>query len=170
VKGNVSLECVAACQLKPSRQRSVAEIFRSRRTSPSPSSVFGPRVGGAGACHRHRRPNGPHGPDRARQGRRDGACFIHDRQRAGIDPAKAKGIYKGRPVTFDCARIVRKEGIGVGCKPGSLLTLPSAPSFDRGDPKRSLSIKADHRRHWGKTFCRNGGHSLGAGRGDLAGC
>ena len=41
--------------------------------------------------------------------------FIRDRQRAGIDAAKAKGIYKGRPVTFDRARIVslRKEGMGV---------------------------------------------------------
>ena len=53
--------------------------------------------------------------------------FIRDRQRAGIDAAKAKGIYKGRPVTFDRARIVslRKEGMGateiakaVGCKAG----------------------------------------------------
>jgi DNA invertase Pin-like site-specific DNA recombinase len=40
--------------------------------------------------------------------------FIRDRQRAGIDAAKAKGIYKGRSVTFDRARIVslRKEGMG----------------------------------------------------------
>jgi DNA invertase Pin-like site-specific DNA recombinase len=30
--------------------------------------------------------------------------FIRDRQRA-IDAAKATGIYKGRPVTFDRARI-----------------------------------------------------------------
>jgi DNA invertase Pin-like site-specific DNA recombinase len=39
--------------------------------------------------------------------------FIRDRQRAGIDAAKAKGIYKGRPVTFERARIVdlRKEGM-----------------------------------------------------------
>ena len=29
--------------------------------------------------------------------------FIRDRQRAGIDAAKAKGVYKGRPVTFDRA-------------------------------------------------------------------
>ena len=28
---------------------------------------------GAGACHRYRRPNGTHGPDRAGHGRRDGA-------------------------------------------------------------------------------------------------
>ena len=39
--------------------------------------------------------------------------FIRDRQRAGIDAAKLKGIYKGRPVTFDRGRIVslRKEGM-----------------------------------------------------------
>ena len=55
--------------------------------------------------------------------------FIRDRQRAGIDAAKLKGIYKGRPVTFDRARIVslRKEGMGateiakaVGCKRGNV--------------------------------------------------
>jgi DNA invertase Pin-like site-specific DNA recombinase len=55
--------------------------------------------------------------------------FIRDRQRAGIDAAKAKGVYKGRPVTFDRARIValRKEGMGateiakaVGCKRGNI--------------------------------------------------
>jgi DNA invertase Pin-like site-specific DNA recombinase len=48
---------------------------------------------------------------------------------AGIDAAKAKGIYKGRPATFDRARIValRKEGMGaseiakaVGCKRGNV--------------------------------------------------
>jgi DNA invertase Pin-like site-specific DNA recombinase len=26
--------------------------------------------------------------------------FIRDRQRAGIEAAKAKGVYKGRPATF----------------------------------------------------------------------
>jgi DNA invertase Pin-like site-specific DNA recombinase len=55
--------------------------------------------------------------------------FIRDRQRAGIDAAKANGVYKGRPVTFDRARIValRKEGMGateiakaVGCKRGNV--------------------------------------------------
>jgi DNA invertase Pin-like site-specific DNA recombinase len=55
--------------------------------------------------------------------------FIRDRQRTGIDAAKAKGVYKGRPVTFDRARIValRKEGMGateiakaVGCKRGNV--------------------------------------------------
>ena len=55
--------------------------------------------------------------------------FIRDRQRAGIEAAKAKGVYKGRSVTFDRARIValRKEGMGateiaraVGCKRGNV--------------------------------------------------
>ena len=45
--------------------------------------------------------------------------FIRDRQRAGIDAAKAKGIYKGRPVTFDRARIVslRNDGMGAARSP-----------------------------------------------------
>ena len=55
--------------------------------------------------------------------------FIRDRQRAGIDAAKAKGVYKGRPATVDRARIValRKQGMGateiakaVGCKRGNV--------------------------------------------------
>ena len=56
-------------------------------------------------------------------------AFIRDRRRAGIDAGKAKGIYKGRPATFDRARIValRKEGMdateiakAVGCKRGNV--------------------------------------------------
>ena len=55
--------------------------------------------------------------------------FIKDRQRAGIEAAKARGVYKGRPVTFDHAKIValRKQGLGateiaraVGCKRGNV--------------------------------------------------
>jgi DNA invertase Pin-like site-specific DNA recombinase len=55
--------------------------------------------------------------------------FIRDRQRAGIEAAKAKGVYKGRPVTFDHERIVelRKQGLGatdiakaVGCGRGNV--------------------------------------------------
>ena len=55
--------------------------------------------------------------------------FIRDRQRARIEAAKAKGVYKGRPVTFDHAKIValRKERLGateialaVGCKRGAV--------------------------------------------------
>ena len=41
--------------------------------------------------------------------------WLHQRSAAGgIEKAKAKGIYKGRPVTFDHAKIValRKEGLG----------------------------------------------------------
>jgi DNA invertase Pin-like site-specific DNA recombinase len=45
--------------------------------------------------------------------------FIRDRQRAGIDAAKAKGVYKGRPATFDRARIValRKGGMALRRSP-----------------------------------------------------
>jgi DNA invertase Pin-like site-specific DNA recombinase len=55
--------------------------------------------------------------------------FIRERQRTGIEAAKAKGVYKGRPVTFDHAKIIalRKEGLGatgiaraVGCKRGNV--------------------------------------------------
>jgi DNA invertase Pin-like site-specific DNA recombinase len=40
--------------------------------------------------------------------------FIRDRQRAGIEAAKAKGIYKGRLANFRPCRIValRKERMG----------------------------------------------------------
>jgi DNA invertase Pin-like site-specific DNA recombinase len=55
--------------------------------------------------------------------------FIRDRQRAGIAKAKAAGVYKGRPVTFDRARILalRGQGLGataiakaIGCKRGAV--------------------------------------------------
>ena len=55
--------------------------------------------------------------------------FIRERQRTGIEAAKAKGVYKGRPVTFDHSTIValRKDGLGateiaraVGCKRGNV--------------------------------------------------
>jgi DNA invertase Pin-like site-specific DNA recombinase len=55
--------------------------------------------------------------------------LIKDRQRAGIEAAKARGVYKGRPITFDHSKIValRKEGLGateiaraVGCKRGNV--------------------------------------------------
>ena len=55
--------------------------------------------------------------------------FLKERQRAGIEAAKAKGVYKGRPPTFDHAKIValRKQGKGateiakaVGCKRGNV--------------------------------------------------
>ena len=61
--------------------------------------------------------------------------FIRDRQRAGIEAAKAKGVYKGRPVTFDHERIVelRKQGLGateiakaVGCGRGNVYKVLAA--------------------------------------------
>jgi DNA invertase Pin-like site-specific DNA recombinase len=64
--------------------------------------------------------------------------FIKDRQRAGIEAAKAEGVYKGRKVKFDRARILelRKQGMGateianaVGCKRGAVyLALKAAGS------------------------------------------
>jgi DNA invertase Pin-like site-specific DNA recombinase len=68
--------------------------------------------------------------------------FIRDRQRAGIDAAKAKGIYKGRPATFDRARIValRKEGMGApeiakagGCKRGNVYKTLTAAGLNGGN-------------------------------------
>jgi DNA invertase Pin-like site-specific DNA recombinase len=40
--------------------------------------------------------------------------FIRDRQRAGIEKAKAAGVYKGRPVTLDHKKVIqmRKNGVG----------------------------------------------------------
>jgi DNA invertase Pin-like site-specific DNA recombinase len=40
--------------------------------------------------------------------------FIRDRQRAGIEAAKTKGVYKGRPITFDHERIVELRQAGMG--------------------------------------------------------
>ena len=55
--------------------------------------------------------------------------FIRERQRVGIEAAKAKGVYKGRPVTLDHPRILamRAEGKGateiakaLGCSRGAV--------------------------------------------------
>jgi DNA invertase Pin-like site-specific DNA recombinase len=55
--------------------------------------------------------------------------FIRDRQQAGIDAAKARGVYKGRPTTLDYKRIaaMRKAGKGptaiareLGCSRGAI--------------------------------------------------
>jgi DNA invertase Pin-like site-specific DNA recombinase len=40
--------------------------------------------------------------------------FIRERQRTGIEAAKAKGVYKGRPVTFDHARIIALTNADMG--------------------------------------------------------
>lgn len=55
--------------------------------------------------------------------------FIKERQRMGIEAAKAKGVYKGRPASLDHQRIVKlkKQGLGataiardVGCSRGAV--------------------------------------------------
>jgi DNA invertase Pin-like site-specific DNA recombinase len=55
--------------------------------------------------------------------------FIRERQRAGIEAAKARGVYKGRPITLDHASIIdmHKEGTGataianaIGCSRGAV--------------------------------------------------
>ena len=40
--------------------------------------------------------------------------FIRERQRAGIEAAKARGIYKGRPVSLDHAKIIELHRQGAG--------------------------------------------------------
>jgi DNA invertase Pin-like site-specific DNA recombinase len=40
--------------------------------------------------------------------------FIRDRQRTGIEAAKARGVYKGRPATLDHERIVTMKAEGKG--------------------------------------------------------
>lgn len=40
--------------------------------------------------------------------------FIRERQRAGIEKAKAEGVYKGRPVTLDHAKVLEMHASGVG--------------------------------------------------------
>src|SRR5207342_3007671 len=40
--------------------------------------------------------------------------FIRDRQRAGIEAAKSKGVYKGRPVKLDWNRIRHMDADGKG--------------------------------------------------------
>lgn len=40
--------------------------------------------------------------------------FIRDRQRAGIERAKAEGVYKGRPVSLDHGQIIKLHKAGKG--------------------------------------------------------
>jgi DNA invertase Pin-like site-specific DNA recombinase len=40
--------------------------------------------------------------------------FIRERQRVGIEAAKAKGVYKGSPVTLDHPRILAMRAEGKG--------------------------------------------------------
>ena len=41
-------------------------------------------------------------------------AFICDRQRAGIEKAKAVGVYKGRPVSLDHAKLLQMRKVGLG--------------------------------------------------------
>lgn len=61
--------------------------------------------------------------------------FIRERQRAGIERAKAEGVYKGRPVTLDHGKIIalRKAGKGaseiakaMGCSRGAVYKVLAA--------------------------------------------
>lgn len=60
--------------------------------------------------------------------------FIRGRQRAGIEAAKEKGVYKGRPVTFDRARIVaqgaREIARAIGCERGNVYNALKAAGFN----------------------------------------
>jgi DNA invertase Pin-like site-specific DNA recombinase len=81
--------------------------------------------------------------------------FIKDRQRAGIEAARARGVYKGRPVKFDRAQILElhKSGMGateiakvVGCKRGAVyLALKprrlSDARAERREPTRSWTSR-----------------------------
>ena len=67
--------------------------------------------------------------------------FIKERQRAGIEQAKAKGVYKGRPVTLDHQAILRmrKEGKGatdiakaVGASRGAIYKVLNAEAARSG--------------------------------------
>ena len=40
--------------------------------------------------------------------------FIKARQRRGIEAARLKGVYKGRPVTIDPGRVKELHGQGMG--------------------------------------------------------
>jgi DNA invertase Pin-like site-specific DNA recombinase len=61
--------------------------------------------------------------------------FIKERQRAGIEKAKAEGVYKGRPVTLDHRKVkaLHAEGIGataiakhMGCSRGAVYKILNA--------------------------------------------
>lgn len=63
--------------------------------------------------------------------------FIRERQRVGIEAAKAKGVCKGRPVTLDHPRILamRADGKGataiskaLGCSRGAVYKALNGPA------------------------------------------
>lgn len=69
--------------------------------------------------------------------------FIKERQRAGIEAAKAKGVYKGRPVTLDHRRVLElhREGHGptaiakaMKCSRGAVYKVLKTPNMRRESP------------------------------------
>ena len=101
-----ALRCPPRRQIGPFRQEHAGRPQSRARNRRKGASL------GCWSLPSNRWADGPHGPDCARHGRRDGA-WLHPRSATRRDRRrKAKGIYKGRPVTFDRARIVscaRKE-------------------------------------------------------------
>ncbi|WP_294535504.1 recombinase family protein [uncultured Rhodoblastus sp.] len=63
--------------------------------------------------------------------------FIKDRQKAGIEAAKERGVYKGRPVTLDHAKVRELHRVGTGataiartmnCSRGAVYKVLAAPA------------------------------------------
>ncbi len=69
--------------------------------------------------------------------------FIKERQRAGIDAAKARGVYKGRPVTLDHAKVLELHRGALGptaiakamkCSRGAVYKVLKATNTRRESP------------------------------------
>jgi DNA invertase Pin-like site-specific DNA recombinase len=74
--------------------------------------------------------------------------FIKERQRAGIEAAKAKGVYKGRPVTLDHAKLLELHRSGLGptaianvmnCSRGAVYKVLKAEKYGDGEPVKPMS-------------------------------
>lgn len=64
--------------------------------------------------------------------------FIRERQRAGIEKAKAEGVYKGRPITLDHDRIRRMKADGLGAT-----EIAKALGCSRGAVYKALNADAE---------------------------
>ena len=76
--------------------------------------------------------------------------FIRERQRAGIEAAKARGIYKGRPVSLDYAKIIELHRKGTGataiakamnCSRGAVYKVLGAVDAARPSRRRPVAIR-----------------------------
>src|SRR6476659_7109927 len=72
--------------------------------------------------------------------------FIRERQRAGIEAAKTRGVYKGRPVTLDHAKIIELHRQGTGataiakemqCSRGAVYKVLGVISSSKASQRRS---------------------------------